>query len=613
VRRALFLGLLAAAAGTSFLLSSLFTEEVERSAQPEGAYAREEAPPLQRPRREVPEAARAEAPPPGFRMFGAVRDEQGRPIGGACIRPNGAAEPARTDADGAYEVRAPIDPVWFAVYAEGFLPIVGFGRAVPEGGRVDFTLRAAAQLVGRVATASGAPVRGATVYVLGADDWMLDAVDVATGVETDAEGRFAFFGVPKGTYDVGVRGRGLLPAIRRDVIVPDRGQVHVDLTVNEGRTVEVTVRNGAGARIFCADSRLRTFQLPPGGLEALATGFPGRAFVEYPVLVLEAPAEEAAIRLAGVPDGAVDLWATAPGKVTEPGVGKILGATSPVVELMLLDGAIVRLEARDSMTGAPLEPEVERETEGLREPIPVEVLDGACVLPADGRRHRLLLALPGYEPATVEVPKLDPTAPAPLLKVLMTREPSPGTGRFYLDFGDPAFRGRVACVGVDAGGKRLWYAHALEPDREGRWSIEGVPVGTCAVNVLASGKVPVTIPRVVVTATLRETHRVTLSEGGGIRLAVRDAAGELLDNVHILLRDAAGAQIDVQVLSLMGERRGFVSVNWLPSAAVAASDSGLAPGEYTLTAGKEGYAPDTARFTIRGTEVAEVNLVLRRR
>lgn len=612
MRRTLLLGLLAAAAGTAFLLSNLLTEEVGRSAQPERPPPPIDAPPRAPPGEKVPEPA-GEARSTDFRMFGTVREEGGGGIEGAFVRPSASVEPARTGADGAYELRTPVDPAAFAVYAEGFLPILGLDRVVPGEARVDFALRPAAQVVGRVATVSGAPVRGATVYVLRAEEWMLDAVDLTNGATTDAEGRFALFGVPKGTYDVGARGPGILPALRRDVVVPERGQVHVELAVRQGRNVEVTVRNGVGARVFCADSRLRTFQLPPGGVEALATGFPGRAFVDYPVLVSAELLDEAPIRLAGVPDGAVDLWASAPGKIAEPGTGRVLGTLSPVVELALLDGAVVKLEVRDSTTGTPLEPEVRRETEGLREPIPVERTDGACVLPADDRRHRLLLALPGYETATVEVGKLDPTAPAPLLKVLMTREPSPGTGRFLLDFGDPAFRGRVACVGLDASGKRVWYAHALEPDREGRWSIEGVPVGTYAVNVLATGKVPAAIPRVVVTETLRETHRVTLSDGGGVRLAVRDAAGELLDNVHLLLLDASGAQIDVQVLSMMGEQRGFVSVNWLPSAAVAASDSGLAPGEYTLTVGKEGYAPDTARFTIRGTEVAEVNLVLRRR
>ena len=73
-----------------------------------------------------------------------------------------------------------------------------------------------------------------------------------------------------------------------------------------------------------------------------------------------------------------------------------------------------------------------------------------------------------------------------------------------------------------------------------------------------------------------------------------------------------GAQIDVHVMTRVSDGRAFVSVNYLPSAATAAADSGLAPGDYTLAAGREGYAPASKPFSIRGTEVAEVTIVLDR-
>ena len=57
--------------------------------------------------------------------------------------------------------------------------------------------------------------------------------------------------------------------------------------------------------------------------------------------------------------------------------------------------------------------------------------------------------------------------------------------------------------------------------------------------------------------------------------------------------------------------RAFIAVNYLPTVAAAKSDSGLAPGSYTLMAAKEGYGPASADFTIQSTEVAEVALTLR--
>ena len=63
----------------------------------------------------------------------------------------------------------------------------------------------------------------------------------------------------------------------------------------------------------------------------------------------------------------------------------------------------------------------------------------------------------------------------------------------------------------------------------------------------------------------------------------------------------------------VSEGRAFLSVNYLPSAATARADSGLAPGDYTLTVFKEGFEPATEGFVIRGHEVAEVAITLRPR
>ena len=125
--------------------------------------------------------------------------------------------------------------------------------------------------------------------------------------------------------------------------------------------------------------------------------------------------------------------------------------------------------------------------------------------------------------------------------------------------------------------------------------------------------IPVTLPRVVVTRTLKETHRIRVERGGGLAFKVTDAEDKLLDKVHLFLKDAGERQIDIHVLTHVSEGRAFLSVNYLPSAATARADSGLAPGAYTLTVFKEGFEPATEGFVIRGTEVAEVALTLRSR
>jgi len=60
-----------------------------------------------------------------------------------------------------------------------------------------------------------------------------------------------------------------------------------------------------------------------------------------------------------------------------------------------------------------------------------------------------------------------------------------------------------------------------------------------------------------------------VAAGGGLALKVTDIAGQLLDQVHLMLKDQAGNQIDVHVLSHVSEGRAFLSVNYLPSAASA--------------------------------------------
>ena len=140
-----------------------------------------------------------------------------------------------------------------------------------------------------------------------------------------------------------------------------------------------------------------------------------------------------------------------------------------------------------------------------------------------------------------------------------------------------------------------------------------MPFGEYVVTVLATHKIPVVLPRVVVAQGLRERHRVRLDAGGGLTIKVQGKDGKLLEQVGIDLRDGADNRIDIHVMTHVSEDRAFLSINYLPSAATASADSGLAPGGYRLTAGKTGYEPATKEFAISGTETAEVVLTLERR
>jgi hypothetical protein len=95
-----------------------------------------------------------------------------------------------------------------------------------------------------------------------------------------------------------------------------------------------------------------------------------------------------------------------------------------------------------------------------------------------------------------------------------------------------------------------------------------------------------------------------------VSLKVTDAAGELLEKVWLELRDPAGAQIDVHVITHVSEGRAFLSINYLPSDATARADSGLAPGPYAITVYKPGYDPAIREFVVQGTEVASVTIAL---
>lgn len=621
--------------------------------------------PPQRTRTAPPEQERDETVTPDasapdiWTLSGHVRDEAGRPIPGATVLatvfdPRRREQLTHTDQQGRFELIELSDPsLSFDVWARGFLPLVGTVNGTPNGqlGFVrdgdgpwtrDFVLERAASLTGRVLDGSGAPVKGATVYVLSPEHQIVDRRTVGNVVTTNDRGEFAFPGLPPGTYDLGAREGGFLPGMVRDVEIVGQMPVTRDLVLRRGRRIRVTVEAMPRANrvvVVAADSRLRGMLLPPGGVRALENALVGRAFVDRPVVAQDHQATEGVFVLAGVGPGPADVEALVEsglvetGLLTEEGFGRLLDTTEDELTLTFVRAVLLQVDVRHGVTGERLEPQVVRRTPGVRGDQPVRqrpIRPGAgqasdtepgplgLQLPLVDRVHTLHFSLEGFQPAELRLPDLQAavepgasTYPTPF-NVVMMPEAQGETGAFYLVF-EPPLDGRLALIGRDAEGRQQWVRHLDTADDEGRWEVKTIPVGEYAVSVLASGMIPVTLPRVVVTRTLKETHKILLQRGGGLEFKVTDKDGKLLDKVHLILKDAGDRRIDIHVLTHVSEGRAFLSVNYLPSAASARADSGLAPGEYTLTVYKEGYEPATEAFLIRGQEVAAVALTLRSR
>lgn len=529
-------------------------------------------------------------PPPGdvekSRISGRVLDPDRRPIPGARVNE------ARADGEGRYEL--PFEPQGCDVIAEGFLPLVGVRW------NEEFRLQRAAVLSGRVVDERGTPVAGALVYAIRAEHAALERADPSNSARCDEEGLYLFPGLAAGLIDIGAKEDGFLPRLERDIAVPDAGQATLDLVLSRGRTVLVTVNRPCV--VIASDARLREQLLPPGGIRFLANALPGRAFAGLPAVARAALERES---VGGLPEGPCDFEAVLPGWLADPGLGRFEGVAGSEITLTLVKGARFPVRVRDSVTGQEIRPSVVRKTEGIEALLPVE--EG--LVPADARKHSLRFHLAGYRPLALELPPLQADR-TETTEVWMEPVEKGETGSFLIVF-DPPIAGRVAVIGRDA--ERAWERHIDASDDEGRWLVGEVPVGTFTITVLATEKVPVVLPGIVVDAASRPVLNVRATNGGGLSLRIVDAAGTPVEGVRLGLVDAAGHPIDLQILNMVGSDRGFVSINYVPAAGEVRAESGIAPGAYTVTATKDGFLPATESFQIRDLETASVTLTLRKR
>ncbi|MHC4451758.1 MAG: carboxypeptidase-like regulatory domain-containing protein [Planctomycetota bacterium] len=536
-------------------------------------------------------------------LRGFVVDTADRPIEGALVRAEDQS--TRTNADGGYGFADAPKTGAVSVSARGF-----FAASRERGGAetLDFELSRAAVLFGRVVDEAGQPVNGAHVYRIHAEHQLLDPSASHDGADTDPKGDYLFAGITAGTTDLGVKASGYLPLVVQDFAVVGEQEHRKDFVLRRGRSVVLHVEGVPEGLLWvvrASDSRLRDKLLPPGGLRLLAGSFPGRELVDYPAAFGVSP-------MSGLPAGPVDYLLEIVDSddyfVAEPGLGKLLDNTDPEVTLKLLPGGLVAPVVRDATTREIVYPKVTRFADSTGPlPVDVHVEDKLFVVPTDPRRHKLRFEMAGYESREVELP----VKREGILDLQVELQPlaDAASGSLRLTF-DPKFEGRVGVVGRGEAGARSFDA---KRDKDGHWLIEKIPVGVWDFTILATKMVPVQLSGVRIVAGATQELPVVVYAGGGMELKVVDGDGKLLDKVTLDLRNPDNVRIDIHFVTMVSGDRGFTSINYIPSAATARTDSGLAQGTYTLFAGRQGYDVGKAEFSVAGTDVAEVTVVLEKK
>ena len=541
------------------------------------------------------------------RLSGFVFDTSRTPVRGALVRLPGGVKIV-TAGDGHYSLDTEQTNVTVNVRARGYLPLVQRDTLIGADTKADFILERAAVLTGHVTDSGGRPVKGATVYRVSAEHQI--AEDPVTA-RTNAEGEYLFPGLEQGVADLGVRVVGFLPALVRDVGIEGLGEHRQDFVLQSGRTVRFVVEGldpNSCATVIAADSKLRSALLPPGGVRLLEDALLGREFLDRPVVTAVGLAIGAST-LTGLPHGPVDFslrrnkhW------ITELGSGRLLDNVDSEITLTAIPARLVAPVVRDAVTREVIFPKVTRISDGETFDIDVFIEGKLFLVPQDTRRHSLRFELAGYVAKTVEVPKGD-DPDEDEMEVELQPAADSETGKLRLVF-DPQLKGRLGVIGRREGSARQFTA---APGPKGHWIVEKIPVGSWGFTFLGTGMVPVKVPDVRIVAGTTQELTVVAHAGGGIELRIEDESGNLLDKVSLELRAPDETRGDIHFLTMVSGQRGFTSINDIPSAATARADSGLAPGSYTLWAGREGYEASSSDFSIAGTEVEKVTVTLKKK
>lgn len=197
----------------------------------------------------------------GFRVTGVVRDEQGRPIGGARIHCFANYwQPTRTNGQGRFELsHLPPGRERYSISAHhpGF--VQGHAYASPDRSHVSITMGRGVTVSGRVVDPRGRTVEGALVYA---------RVTALNNGEPDAisgpDGSFTVPAMRSDTFHVSARKPGYAMAMAEVVVPEEKGAYQVELQLGEANRLQGIVVDPDGRPIhnatvhFSLDGNLET-------------------------------------------------------------------------------------------------------------------------------------------------------------------------------------------------------------------------------------------------------------------------------------------------------------------------------------------------------------------
>ncbi len=221
---------------------------------------------------------------PGASLAGRVLGPDGKPVKAARVTlttdggitygtmMGGQYAETSTDADGAYRFEF-LRPGKYSVAAGGALMGGAFGNTNPNGRQVvkgigvgdgdaksgiDFRLRRAGNVKGKVVDAGGRPVSGAAIFVFDEGGNLMERFSMTS---TGADGRFEYKGLAPGTYSLSARTGDSVSVDQGFVRVEEGETSQAELSLSSGSMLLVTVIDRSGndvqARVSVVDSHGR--------------------------------------------------------------------------------------------------------------------------------------------------------------------------------------------------------------------------------------------------------------------------------------------------------------------------------------------------------------------
>ncbi|MCB9915391.1 MAG: carboxypeptidase regulatory-like domain-containing protein [Planctomycetes bacterium] len=276
---------------------------------------------------------------------GRVLDEAGRPVGDARVRlegvfPGGYGVSGTSDASGAYEVAgAPAGRYVAKALAEGWLNAEVAGVEIEDGrvtSDVDFTLRAAPTLRGRVVDDDGAPLADVRLW-----GWPRSS-GTGAGARTRADGTFTVHLPQRSAYSLGATLRGYEPISDRAGVWYEPDTRDLELVMHRAALVTYRVRDArTDAPVTRFGLRVLRVRSADGGTSSSDDHDPARV-EEHADGEVERP---------GDPRWD-DYTVVAPGYADQRGRVAFDVAGVPVVTVRLQPGG--RLRGRATAGGAPV-------------------------------------------------------------------------------------------------------------------------------------------------------------------------------------------------------------------------------------------------------------------